>query len=63
MGELVDAEEAYLAGVFEPRDDDEAQYLERAAQADFVPDLLFADYPDTLARLYAEHFDLRAVPG
>jgi predicted nucleotidyltransferase component of viral defense system len=54
LGELVDAAEAYLARVSEPKDDDEAQYLERAAQADFVPDLLFTDYPDTLAAAHAD---------
>jgi hypothetical protein len=54
LGELIDAAEAYLAVVSGPRDDDEARYLARAARADFAPELLFADYPDTLAAARAD---------
>jgi hypothetical protein len=54
LGELIDAAETYLASVSVPGDDDEARYLERAARADFAPELLFAHYPDTLAAANAD---------
>ena len=46
---MIDVAEAFVSNVAQPTDDAEADYLERAAHADFAPDLLFADYPDTLA--------------
>jgi hypothetical protein len=49
LGALIDTAETYLAGVSRPHDDGETDYLARAARADFAPELLFADYPDTLA--------------
>jgi hypothetical protein len=49
LDELTQTAEAYLADVSRPHDDFEAQYFSRAAHADFAPDLLFAEYPETLA--------------
>jgi predicted nucleotidyltransferase component of viral defense system len=54
LDELIDTAHAYLASVSQPLDDDEACYLARAARANFAPDLLFTDYPDTLAAARAD---------
>jgi hypothetical protein len=54
LGELIATAETYLVDVSQPLDDLEAEYLARAARADFAPALLFADYPDTLAAAHAD---------
>jgi predicted nucleotidyltransferase component of viral defense system len=51
---LIETAQAYLADVSRPRDDPETEYFSRAARADFAPDLLFADYSDTLAAAHAD---------
>ena len=49
LDDMIGTAESYLADVSGSADDDEAQYIERAARADFAPELLFANYPETLA--------------
>jgi len=51
---LIATAEEYLTNVSQPHDDDEAEYLARAARADFAPELLFADYPDALIAARAD---------
>jgi len=51
---MIETAESFVRAVFQPTDDAEAEYLARAARADFAPDLLFADYPDTLAAAQAD---------
>jgi len=54
LADLIDTAETYLADVAQPHDDHEAEYLHRAAHADFAPECLFADYSNTLAAAYAD---------
>ena len=54
LDELITVAEDYLHEVSQPGDDNEAQYLARAAQADFAPNLLFADYPESLSAALAD---------
>jgi len=51
---MIATAEEYLAEVSPPRNDVEAEYLDRAARADFGPELLFDDYPRTLAAAKAD---------
>lgn len=51
---MIDTAQAFLARVSRPVDTEEADYLERFSVADFAPELLFADYPDTLAAAHAD---------
>jgi hypothetical protein len=46
---MIDVADGFVRTVSTAGDDAEAKYLARAARADFAPELLFADYPDTLA--------------
>jgi len=48
LDDMISVAEKYLANASQPSDDAEAQYLERAAHADFFPELLFSDYPKVL---------------
>ena len=52
--DLIDTAETYLAEVSQPHDDHEAEYLHRAARADFAPECLFRDYPGALAAARAD---------
>ncbi|MDR0592003.1 MAG: hypothetical protein LBG60_01850 [Bifidobacteriaceae bacterium] len=54
LGEMIASAESFVKGVGQPQDADEAEYLERAARADFAPEVLFADYPDALAAARAD---------
>jgi predicted nucleotidyltransferase component of viral defense system len=54
LHDMIATAHEFVASVSPPRDDDEAEYLARAAKADFAPELLFADYPDTLAAAKAD---------
>ena len=54
LADLIDTAEKYIAKVSQPRDDHEAEYLHRAARADFAPECLFTDYPDTLAAAHTD---------
>jgi hypothetical protein len=45
---LVEGAELHLSEISSPIDDYEFEYMRRAAQADFAPELLFADYPCVL---------------
>ena len=49
LSDMIATAEAFLRTVSHPADDVEVEYLARAARADFAPELLFADYPDTWA--------------
>lgn len=51
---MIDTAQAFLARASTPVDAEEAEYLERFSVADFAPELLFADYPDTLAAAKAD---------
>jgi hypothetical protein len=54
LGDMIAVAESFVTLVAAPQDGGEAEYLERAARADFAPELLFADYPDTLAAANAD---------
>ncbi|MCL2736541.1 MAG: nucleotidyl transferase AbiEii/AbiGii toxin family protein [Propionibacteriaceae bacterium] len=54
LADLIDTAETYLVDVSQPHDDQEAEYLYRAGRADFAPECLFSDYPDTLAAAHAD---------
>jgi len=54
LADLIDTAEAYLVDMSQPHDDNETEYLERAARADFAPECLFSDYPDTLVAAQAD---------
>jgi predicted nucleotidyltransferase component of viral defense system len=49
LEDMVAVAEAHIADLSHAADDAESEYLDRAARADFAPDLLFHDYPKTLA--------------
>jgi hypothetical protein len=49
LDELISTAEQYIVEVTIPTDENESEYMERAAKADFAPELLFSDYPKTLA--------------
>jgi hypothetical protein len=49
LGDMIDAAESFVREIAQPRDDYEAEYLERAARAEFAPECLFSEYPDILA--------------
>jgi len=49
LSAMIATAEEFLAEVSQPCAEADAEYLARAAKADFAPELLFADYPDTLA--------------
>lgn len=51
---MIAGAETFVRTVAKPVDDTEADYLARAARADFAPELLFVDYPDTLAAAKAD---------
>ncbi|MDR0847691.1 MAG: nucleotidyl transferase AbiEii/AbiGii toxin family protein [Propionibacteriaceae bacterium] len=49
LDELISAAEQHVREFSEPKDENESEYLERADKADFAPELLFDNYPQTLA--------------
>lgn len=51
---MVETAQAFLSRMSRPIDAEEAEYLQRFSNADFAPELLFADYPDTLAAAHAD---------
>ncbi|MDR1513327.1 MAG: nucleotidyl transferase AbiEii/AbiGii toxin family protein [Propionibacteriaceae bacterium] len=54
LEDMIAVAEAYIADMSQPIDDAEAEYVDRAARADFAPELLFHAYPDTLAAALAD---------
>jgi predicted nucleotidyltransferase component of viral defense system len=54
LGDMIATAQAFLSEVTTPRNSDEAEYLNRAAQADFAPQLLFHNYPATLQAAHAD---------
>jgi hypothetical protein len=51
---MIAVAEQFIGEVSQPHDDAESEYIARAARADFAPELLFSDYPDTLAAALAD---------
>jgi len=54
LADMVTTAEKFICKAGDPTDDAEAEYLERMARADFVPELLFIDYPCTLSAAKAD---------
>jgi hypothetical protein len=54
LDEMIAVAESYIAEMSRPKDDAEAEYVERAARADFAPALLFSEYPDSLTAALAD---------
>jgi len=54
LDEMIESAHALLVRASSPVDAEEAEYLERFSVADFAPELLFADYPATLAAATAD---------
>lgn len=51
---MIETAQAFLSEVSRPVDADESAFLARFANADFAPELLFSDYPNTLAAARAD---------
>jgi len=49
LRDLIETAETYLSNISQAHEDPEKEYLLQAAQAQFVPELLFDDYPQVLA--------------
>jgi predicted nucleotidyltransferase component of viral defense system len=54
LDELISVAQRLISDVSEPRDENESEYLQRAAKADFAPELLFDNYPQTLIAAHAD---------